>query len=311
MSFLSQYALFALETFTFVIACLILLVGVTAIIYKPRSKLQIQSLSQTHNDVKSLMNKEILGIKKDKTKKNKQKKPSLFVIDFNGDIKATEVEELRQEISAVLSIASEKDEIVIRLESPGGSVNGYGLAASQLQRITDKNIPLTVCIDKVAASGGYLMACVAQKIIAAPFSIIGSIGVAAQLPNFYRLLKKNDIDVELLTAGQYKRTLTMFTENTKHGREKVQEDIEQIHECFKNFVLKNRNQLDIAQVSKGEHWLAMDALELKLVDHLQTSDDYLNEKMQTHNAFLIKIKGKQKLVDKLFKPAMKLLHPWA
>jgi len=311
MSLLSHYALFALETFTFVVAFLILVAGVLSIANKPKQKIKIKSLNRIHDDVKTLMRKEILGEKKQKSKKDKVKKPSLFVIDFNGDVKASEVQQLREEISAILSIATKKDEVVVRLESPGGTVNGYGLAAAQLQRLREKSIPLTVCIDKVAASGGYLMACVAEKIIAAPFSIIGSIGVAAQLPNFYRLLKKNDIDVELLTAGEYKRTLTMFTENTKHAREKVQADIELIHERFKNYVLTNRDQLDIDKISTGEHWLAVDAFDLKLVDLLQTSDDYLNDKMQTHNSFLITIKGKQKLADKLFKPALKLFHPWA
>lgn len=190
-------------------------------------------------------------------------------------------------------------------------MNGYGLAASQLQRLRDRNIPLTVCIDKIAASGGYLMACVANRIIAAPFAIIGSIGVVAQLPNFHRWLKKHNIDVELLTAGEYKRTLTLFGENTEKGREKFQEDLEKIHDAFKSAVLSNRGQLNINQVSTGEHWLAKDAFDLKLVDSLKTSDDYLAEKMQDFNAFKIAVHGKKSMMEKLLKPAMKLIHPWA
>ena len=108
----------------------------------------------------------------------------------------------------------------------------YGLAASQMQRIRDKKLKLTVCVDKVAASGGYMMAVVADKIIAAPFAVLGSIGVLAQVPNFHRLLKKHDVDFEMLTAGKYKRTLTMFGENTDKGREKFQEDIEDTHVLF-------------------------------------------------------------------------------
>ena len=273
--------------------------------------MNILSLNQCHGEVKSILNKEVLGIKKDKRKKDKQKKPSLFVLDFKGDIKATQVEQLREEISAILTIATNEDEVVIRLESPGGIVNGYGLAASQLQRLRDKSIPLTVCIDKVAASGGYLMACVAHQIIAAPFAIIGSIGVVAQLPNFHRLLKKHNIDVELLTAGEYKRTLTLFTENTDSEREKFQEDIDTIHQRFKDYVLTNRTHLDIEQVSKGEHWIAKDAIELKLVDKLQTSDDYINDKIATHRCFQISIKGKQLLADKLFMPVINFFNPWA
>lgn len=311
MEFLAQYGMFALKTITLVIALLITVVGILSLGHKPRHKINIKSLNQCHHETHALMQKEVLGLKKKKNKKDKQTKPSLFVIDFAGDVKASQVEQLRNEISAVLSIASKDDEVVVRLESPGGVVNGYGLAASQLQRIRDKEIPLTVCIDKVAASGGYLMACVAQKIIAAPFAIIGSIGVVAQLPNFHRLLKKNDIDVELLTAGEYKRTLTMFAENTKDGRQKFQDDIDVIHQRFKDYVLLNRAQVDINQVSTGEHWIAIDALDLKLVDQLQTSDDYLMSKMETHNSFQIMIKGKQTLADKLLKPVMKLFNPWA
>lgn len=310
MEFLAQYGMFALKTFTLVIAILIVAAGILSLNHKPKSKIKIKSLNERRDQIKNLMQKEILGTK-EKRKKDKQKKPSLFVIDFNGDVKATQVEQLRDEISAILMIATPEDEVLIRLESPGGSVNGYGLAASQLQRIRDKDIPLTVCIDKVAASGGYLMACVAQRIIAAPFAIIGSIGVVAQLPNFHRLLKKNDIDVELLTAGEYKRTLTMLGENTKAGRQKFQEDLDTIHLQFKDYVIKNRAQLDIDKIATGEYWLGKDALELKLVDQLETSDSYLDNKIQTHQGFQISIKGKQSLADKLLKPAMKLFHPWA
>ncbi len=310
MEFLAQYGMFALKTFTLVIAILILVAGIFSLGHKPKSKIKIKSLNRQRDQTKSIMQKEILGTK-EKRIKDKQKKPSLFVIDFNGDIKSSQVEQLRDEISAVLMIATPEDEVLIRLESPGGSVNGYGLAASQLQRIRDKHIPLTVCIDKVAASGGYLMACVAQRIVAAPFAIIGSVGVVAQLPNFHRLLKKNDIDIELLTAGEYKRTLTLLGENTKAGRQKFQEDLDAIHQQFKDYVMKNRTQLDIDKIATGEYWLGKDALGLKLVDQLETSDSYLDNKIQTHQGFQIRIKGKQSLADKLLKPAMKLFHPWA
>lgn len=310
MEFLAQYGMFLLKTITIVIALLLLMIGVFGISQKPRPKLKITSLNKRRDEIKTRMKKEVLD-QKSKAKKNKDKKPSLFVIDFVGDVKANQVEQLREEITAVLSIATPQDEVVICIESPGGVVNGYGLAAAQLQRIRDKQIPLTVCIDKVAASGGYLMACVAHKIIAAPFAIIGSIGVVAQIPNFHRFLKKNDIDVEMLTAGEFKRTLTLFAENTKSGRQKFQEDIDVIHERFKDYVLTNRNQLDIQKIATGEHWLGKDAIELKLVDQLQTSDDYLNEKMDTHNGFKICIQGNLSLVDKLLKPVMKLFHPWA
>ena len=311
MGFLAQYGLFALKSFTLVIAILILIAGVLSLGRHPKPKLTITSLNKESEELKQLMHKEITGKKLKKSKKTKEIKPALYVIDFVGDIKASQVDQLRDEVSAILTMATPQDEIVVRVESPGGSVNGYGLAASQLQRIRDKQIPLTICIDKIAASGGYLMACIANHIIAAPFAIIGSIGVVAQLPNFHRLLRKHDIDVELLTAGEYKRTLTLFAENTDKGRKKFQEDLERIHLNFKNYVLANRQQLDIDAVSTGEHWLAKDALDLRLIDALQTSDEYLNNKMSSFNAFKISIHAKQTLVAKLLKPAMKLLHPWA
>ena len=117
--------------------------------------------------------------------------------------------------------------------------------------------------------------------------------------------------MELLTAGEYKRTLTLFAENTDKGRKKFQDDLEKIHLNFKDYVLANREQLNIDEVSTGEHWLATDALNLRLIDALQTSDDYLNAKMTAYNAFSVSIHAKQTLVAKLLKPAMKLLHPWA
>jgi len=317
MDFLAQYGLFALKTITLVIAFLLVVAGILSMGKKPRPKLEITPLNKKMDEVKTLMLTEISGKKPEKSKLSKKEKllqkdkPNLYVIDFNGDIKASQVEQLRDVVSAVLAVAKKEDEVVIRLESPGGSVNGYGLAASQLQRFRDHHIPLTVCIDKVAASGGYLMACVANRIVAAPFAIIGSIGVVAQIPNFHRFLQKNNIDVEMLTAGEYKRTLTMLGENTEKGRKKFQEDLELIHDAFRNYVLTNRKQLDIDKVSTGEHWLAVDAFQLKLVDTLKTSDDYLTEKMAAFNAFKITKPVKQSIADKMLKPAIKLLHPWA
>lgn len=311
MEFLSQYGLFLLKSVTVVISLLIVVAGIFAISHKPKPQLSVTSLNDQYDEVNALMHKTIFGKKLPKKKKEKSVQPTLYVLDFNGDIKASQADQLRDEISALLSVVKAEDEVLVRLDSPGGSVNGYGLAASQLQRIRDKNIPLTVSIDKVAASGGYLMACVANHIIAAPFAIIGSIGVVAQIPNFHRWLKKNNIDFELLTAGEYKRTLTIFGENTQAGREKFQEDLEKIHTAFRNYVLANRQQLDMDKVSTGEHWLATDAFDLRLVDRLMTSDEYLMNKMQTFNAFKVCIQPKTSFINKLLKPAMQLMHPWA
>lgn len=226
-------------------------------------------------------------------------KSRLYVLDFDGDIRASEVSKLRREITAVLTAATPDDEIVVRLESGGGMVTSYGLAASQLDRIRDKKIPLTVCVDKVAASGGYMMACVADKLIAAPFAILGSIGVVAQIPNIHRLLKELNIDVEMLTAGKYKRTLTILGENTDEGREKFIEDIERIHKQFKEYVGERRPQLDIERVATGETWSGQDNIDLHLADKLSTSDQYLIDACDEREVLIVSYKAKKTLRERL------------
>lgn len=311
MEFLSEYGLFLLKIITITVALLVLFGGLLGMSRK--GKMTQPAITPLHEDylhLKKHLTKVVKG-EKLKIKKSKVKKPNLYVIEFQGDVKATQVEQLREEVTAVLSIIQPQDEVVVKIESPGGAVNGYGLAASQLQRIRDAKVPLTACIDKVAASGGYLMACVANQIVAAPFAILGSIGVVSQFPNFHRWLQKHNIDVELLTAGEYKRTLTMFAENTEKGRQKFKEDLEKIHLAFRDYVLKNREQLNIEEVATGEFWLASDALPLKLVDELKTSDDYLINKMQDYNVFKLAYEQRPSLLQKLLKPAAQLLHPWA
>jgi serine protease SohB len=226
-------------------------------------------------------------------------KKRIFVLDFYGDIKASECELMREEISAILTQATEKDEVVVKVESGGGMVHSYGLAASQLARITQKKIPLTICVDKVAASGGYMMACVANKIVAAPFAILGSIGVVASLPNFHKLLKKNDIDYEMFTAGEYKRTVTMLGENTEKGREKFKEDLEDTHVLFKEFVSEHRPQVDIDKIATGEVWFGRRAKEVNLIDEIKTSDEYLLEQIESADIFQIEYVFKKSIQEKL------------
>ena len=223
----------------------------------------------------------------------------LYVIEFEGDLKASAVRQLREEISAVLMLATPLDEVVVKLESGGGMVHSYGLAASQLQRIRDHGVPLTVCVDKVAASGGYMMACIANRIIAAPFAMLGSIGVVAQLPNFNRLLKKHDVDFELLTAGEYKRTLTLFGENTDRGREKFLEELEQTHDLFKVFVQEHRPQVDIDRIATGEVWFGTQALGRKLVDELGTSDQYLMDQRDSADLYEVRYVARKTVQERL------------
>ena len=213
----------------------------------------------------------------------------LYVIDFDGDARASQVDELTSKVNLILAKATDKDEVIIKLTSPGGVVNGYGLCASQLERIRNKGINLVACVDTVAASGGYMMACVASKIVAAPFSYVGSIGVVAQIPNFNKVLKNHDVEYEQVTAGKYKRTLTMFGENTPEARDKFKQEITLIHNRFKAIVAKYRTKLDIENIATGEYWLAEDAKELNLVDQISTFDEYLQNRLDFTKVCAIKI----------------------
>jgi serine protease SohB len=274
-----------------------------------------EQMRETVSKLRSKMmdKKERKAFLKNEKKKNKSKdkKAKAFVLDFKGDIKASEAENLKLCVTQCLKLLDPKDdEVVIRLESPGGLVSGYGLAASELSRFRENGLKVTVCVDKVAASGGYLMSCVADQIVAAPFAILGSIGVVAGMPNFNKLLKKNHIDYELLTAGKYKRTLTVFGENTDEGRKKFVDQLEQIHTLFKNFVSKYRPQLNIEEVATGEYWFGEDAIKLNLADKIQTSEDYLIELLKSKELYLLSHKEKKKWTEKLAESAqLKLFGP--
>ena len=269
MEFLYEYGMFLAKAVTIVVALVAVIIVVLASTVKHKSdkgELRITNLSEELEELKHSLKEELLSKKQFKAyekqlkadEKAKEKaaeednKGKVFVIDFKGSIDAAEVASLREEISAILTIAEKGDEVVVNVESGGGMVHGYGLASSQLDRLRQAEIPLTICIDKVAASGGYMMACVANKVYAAPFAIVGSIGVVAQLPNFNRLLKKHEIDYEQHTAGDFKRTLTVFGENTDEGRQKFQQELEETHVLFKAFVSKYRPQLDLAKVATGD-----------------------------------------------------------
>ena len=318
MDFIAEYASFLAKTVTLVVAILVVLITAASLRSKGRRKsagqLQVSKLNDFYKGLRerleqSLLDKDQLkALRKSqgkveknqkKLKKHPEAKPRVFVLDFNGDIKASATESLRHEITALLSLATPKDEVVLRLESGGGMVHSYGLASSQLARIRQAGVPLTVCIDKVAASGGYMMACIGEKIISAPFAILGSIGVVAQLPNVNRLLKKHDIDFEVLTAGEYKRTLTVFGENTEKGREKFQEDLDITHQLFKNFVSRYRPQLAIDEVATGEVWLGVAAQEKLLVDELQTSDEYLADKAKSAEVFHLHYAERKSLQERV------------
>lgn len=314
MEYIFEFLLFSGKFLLFFIFLFIFLTLLKISKNAPNKKLnqiEIININQEYAAVEKHMLLNVLEksqIKKRKKKKLKKTvKKNIFVCDFFGDIGATAVEALRDEITAILSVATDNDEIIIVLESAGGTVQGYGLAASQLQRIVNAKIKLTVVVDKIAASGGYLMACVADNIVAAPFAIIGSIGVVAQIPNFNKVLKKNNIDYEQITAGKYKRTLTLFGENTIEGREKFQADIDRTHKIFQEFVLKRRPQLDIEKVATGEYWQAVSAKELNLVDELATSDELISTLISTANIFKVKKNIKRSIYKNFFKKAAVIL----
>ncbi|NMP28717.1 protease SohB [Rahnella sp. SAP-1] len=322
MDLLSLYGLFLAKVVTLVVAIgalVVLFVGLRQRKSAGKGELRLTDLGEEYREMQREMRNarlnpaeqklSIKAFKKQEKAEGKAKKlqakngatknkSCLYVLDFKGSMDAHEVTSLREEISAVLAVATPQDEVLLRLESPGGVVHGYGLAASQLARLRQGGIRLTVAVDKVAASGGYMMACVADRIVAAPFAIIGSIGVVAQIPNFSRLLKKNDIDVELHTAGQFKRTLTLFGENTEEGREKFREDLNETHQLFKQFVGEHRPSLDIDAVATGEHWFGTQAREKGLIDAIGTSDDLLIAEMQNHEVIAVHYSRRKRMMDR-------------
>ncbi|MDP7316648.1 MAG: protease SohB, partial [SAR324 cluster bacterium] len=236
----------------------------------------------------------------------------IYVLDFEGNILASSVEQLRDEITFLLGAALPSDEVVVRLSSPGGAVAQYGLASSQLARLRQAGLRCTVCVDVIAASGGYMMATVADRIVAAPFAFVGSIGVVAGIPNFHRVLQKNEVDYHLFTAGKHKRTVTPLAEITEEGREKFQADLEAIHGAFKRLIQEHRPGVDLDTIATGEYWLASKALELGLVDELQTSDDYLYAKQEDgHEVVEVRTESGKNRVDRWLDRGAAWVQEWS
>ena len=321
MEFLYEYGLFLAKTATLVLAVGLvvgLIAGAAAAKNKAKKgQLQFTDLTKHYQSMAEDMQQHLLEKKQFKQWQKAQRlsKPDtrakLFVLDFNGSLDAKETESLREEVTAILAVANQEDEVLLRLESGGGVVHGYGLAASQLDRLRQHPLNLTVAIDKVAASGGYMMACIGNTVLAAPFAIVGSIGVIAQLPNFNKLLKKHNVDFEQFTAGEYKRTVTLFGENTDKGRQKFQHELEDTHQLFKQFVLQHRPQLDIDKVATGEHWFGHQALALNLVDTIQTSDDYILTQMSQRQVFQVKYQLRKGIAEKVGMGSASIIsHYW-
>ena len=317
VEFFFEYGLFLAKAVTFVIAAGATTLAIVVFSRKgggETGELTVEKLNDRFREISATLRQAVLSKaewKKESKREEKERKAAdqaagkaepksrVYVIDFKGDIRATAVGSLREEVTAVLSLATAKDEVVLRLENFGGAVHEHGLAASQLARIRARGIPLTAIVDKGAASGGYMMACVANHIIAAPFAVVGSIGVIAQIPNFNRALTDRGVDFEQVTAGKYKRTVTMFGRNTDEDRAKLREELEEVHSLFKNMVASNRPQLDIEQVATGEHWYGTRALEMRLIDELGSSDDYLLAAAARADVFHVTWRTKHTLQEKL------------
>lgn len=322
--FFTDYGLFLAKAIT-----LFIVVGLLTVLFfsqlrgalsslSPRTQrdlgLHVQRLNDEYEDLQLSMKRATLtraawkSTAKEARKRRKQEakrktpppaeRGRIFVLDFRGDIRATQVSSLRREISAILTLATEKDEVVVRLENAGGTVHEHGLAASQLLRVRDAGVPLTVTVDKVAASGGYMMAATANKIVAAPFAIVGSIGVLAQVPNFHRALEARGVDFEQITAGKYKRTVTMFGQNTDEGREKLKEELEEVHTLFKGLIAEHRPNLDVEAIATGEYWHGTRAKELGLIDEVGSSDDYLIDALERADLFHVRYRGRQRLQER-------------
>jgi serine protease SohB len=313
IEFFAEYGLFLLKAIT-IVAAIIVVIGVAAATGKKASQhegLEIESLNKKYQQLAAALKQAVMKkadwkqeAKAEKARekadaKSEEKRARAFVVDFKGDLKASAVPSLREEVSAVLEVATAEDQVVVRLENYGGVVHEHGLAASQLVRIRNREIPLVVTVDKVAASGGYLMACVASKIVAAPFAIVGSIGVIAQLPNFNRMMDSHGIDFEQITAGKYKRNVTIFGKNTDEDRARLKEQLEDVHSLFKGAVTTYRPDLDLDKVATGEHWYGTRAIELGLVDDIQTSDELLAELAKDMDLYRVAYKVKQPLQKRL------------
>ncbi|KAL7479551.1 hypothetical protein ACHAW6_015328 [Cyclotella cf. meneghiniana] len=208
---------------------------------------------------------------------NRSRRKNLFVTRFPGDVTASQLNELREEVTGILRAAQPGDEALLVLQSGGGTVTGYGLAAAQLLRVKERGMKLTICVEQVAASGGYMMCCTADRIVASPFAVLGSIGVISEIPNAYERLKQEGIEFQTITAGKYKRTVTPTKKVTKEDLKKSEEDINDILKLFKAFVKSQRPQLNIDEVATGETWFGEMALEKGLCDELATADDVLLE----------------------------------
>jgi len=318
MAFWLDIAAFALKALIIVAAVGGLAILIARLARSGEAKdpeIKVRSLNERYDEMRDAMNAELLDKKERKAlakarkreakaeaKARRDQEPGkrIYVLAFKGDMRASAVKRLGAEIDAVLTVARPgTDEAMIRIESPGGTVTGYGLAAAEILRLRERKIMVTASVDQVAASGGYMMACAADRIVAAPFAVVGSIGVVAPAPNLHRLLKKNDIDYEEMTAGEFKRTVSVLGEITPEGREHFRGKLDATHEAFKTHVAECRPAVDIAEVANGDHWLAREALALGLVDEIATGDELLFRARDEARLYEVTTEARKNLLQQL------------
>ncbi|WP_199438683.1 protease SohB [Vibrio owensii] len=310
MEIASEYALFLLKFGTGLVGLLVLIAIARSSSKSNAGEIKVTNIGEKHQEYQTelyecmLSESDMKAYEKEKKKlvkaiENQSDRKNLFVLDFVGSVSAKEVESLREEITAVLSVAREGDEVLVKVDSGGGYVHSYGLAASQLDRLKGAGLQVTVSVDKIAASGGYMMACVADKIIAAPFAIVGSVGVVSEFPNFHKLLQKMNIDIEQHTAGEFKRTLTVLGENTDQGRDRFKEDLEKTHELFQNHVTHYRPSLVDVEFATGETWYGNVAVGKGLVDAVKTSDEFISSAVRDFNVLQVTYERKKKFSDRI------------
>ncbi len=315
---------FWLDIAAFVVKALIIVAAIGGLAFfiarlarssEPKDEeIKVRSLNERYDGMRDAFNAELLDKKQRKAlakarkreakaaKARRDQEPGkrIYVLAFKGDMRASAVKRLGSEIDAVLTVArAGTDEVVLRLQSPGGTVTGYGLAAAEILRLREHKIRVTASVDQVAASGGYMMAVAADRIVAAPFAVVGSIGVVAPVPNLHRLLQKNEIDFEEMTAGEFKRTVSVLGEITPAGRDHFRGKLDATHEAFKAHVHECRPNVDMAKVANGDHWLAREALGLGLVDELSTGDELLFRARDSARLYEVATEARKTLLQQL------------
>lgn len=210
------------------------------------------------------------------------------VLRFEGDTMATGRQDFARMVDEVLHNKERIQRVIVVVNSPGGGVSVYGQMFAGMERMRNAGVDVTACVDTYAASGGYLMSVPAQRIIAAPFAMVGSIGVVSEFMNFNKLLRRLGVEPMTITAGELKRTVTPLSEVTEENKAAYKAQLEAIHRQFIAVVKKYR-EVDADRVCTGNHWTAAESVELKLnlVDGLATSQEYLFEANQTEDLVTI------------------------